>query len=165
MIRIFLFSFMYLILVSTHAETIQIEELMNENSLNCKGSEWIFKFSNDMSEQKKIGLKVNKSEQKLRLGNNTYFGIQAHQNYKTQNMIQNDFAVNFQKYGVKVLKIAFQEIKTSESESGAYYFIFQGKPVTVLHQLEKRLGQNWNIENTLEATPQGNTKLSCVYIG
>lgn len=156
---------MYFTLNQAYAQTIQIDELMNENSLNCGASEWIFKFSNDLSEQKKLGIKVNQSERKLRLGDNTYLGIQAHQNYKTQNMIQNDFAVNFQKYGAKVLKIAFQEIKTSESESGAYYFIFQGQPTTVLHQLKKTLGKNWNIENTLEATPQGNTKLSCVYIG
>ena len=165
MIRIFLFSFMYLTVIATHAETIQIEQLVNDDSLNCNSSEWIFKFSNDLSEQKKRGIKVNPSGQKLRLGNNTYMGIQAHQNYKTKNMVQNDFAVNFEKNGVKVIKIAFQEIKTSESESGAYYFIFEGKPSTVLFQLKKTLGDIWNMENILEETPQGNSKYTCVYIG
>ena len=165
MIRIFLLSFMYLTMISTQAKTIQIEALLNDDALNCYASESIFKFSNDLREQKKRGIKLNKSEQKLKLGSNIYNGIQAHQNYKTQHMIQHDFAVNFKKNGVKVIKIAFQAIKTSESESGAYYFIFEGKPSAVLFQLKRTLGDIWNIENTLEETPQGNTKLSCVYIG
>lgn len=123
------------------------------------------KFSNDLSQQKNLGIKVNRSIQELKLSKNTYLGIQAHQSYKTKNTIQNDFAVNFKKYEVKVLKIAFQEIKTSESESRAYYFIFEGKPLTVLFQLKKTLGHIWNIENLLEETAQGHSKLTCIYAG
>lgn len=79
-------------------------------------------------------------------------------------MVQDDFAVNFEKYGVRVIKIAFQAIKTSESESGTYYFIFEGHPSTVLYQLKKYFGEKWISELSLDETPQGNTKLSCVYI-
>ncbi len=80
-------------------------------------------------------------------------------------MEQEDLAVNFDMFGVKVIKIALQRFKSTEDESGSYYLIFQGKPVNVLFNLRMRMENEWNIENTLEETPQGNSKLMCVYAG
>lgn len=163
--KIFLFALASFIFGHAYAKNIQVEELVDLNSLNCSASERIFQFANDLRVQKKQGLQVDLSKQNLKLASNIYWGVQAHQNYQTKNMVQDDFAVNFEKYGLSVIKIAFQAIKTSESESGAYYFIFKGKPSTVLFQLKKTLGNKWNIENILEETPQGNSKYTCVYIG
>ncbi|SEL89376.1 hypothetical protein SAMN05216500_10775 [Acinetobacter sp. DSM 11652] len=144
---------------------ITVDKLMNLNSLNCQSSAQIVQISNDLNEQKKRGIKLNQTKQEIKLDHNVYQGIYAYQNYKTKHMVQDDFAVNFKKYGVRVIKIAFQAIKTSESESGAYYFIFEGHPSTVLYQLKKYFGEKWESEPSFDETSQGNTKLSCVYIG
>lgn len=149
----------------TTAKDIKIESLINRQSINCEMPNPMINFINDVNQQNKKHIQVNKALQTVQLDKNKYLGVQGYQHYKTKNVDQDDFAVNTQVYGVKLIKIALQGIRTVESESGAYYFIFEGKPSTVMYHIRKAMANDWNIENTLEETPQGNSKLVCVYAG
>ena len=150
---------------SAQGKDIQIEKLINRQAINCEMPNPILNLVNDVTQQTRKGIRVNKDKQTIQLDQNKYLGVQAYQFYKTKHVEQHDFAVNFKAYGVDVIKIALQGIKTSESESGAYYLIFKGSPTDVVYHLRKVMGNDWNIENTLEETPQGNSKLMCVYAG
>lgn len=147
------------------AKEIQINSLINRQAINCEMPNPMIALVNDVHDQHEKGIKVNKVGKTAQLGKNKYLGIQGYQYYKTKNMEQHDFAVSFNAFGRKVIKIALQGFKSEEGESGMYYLIFEGKPVTVTYHLRKAMGNDWNIENTLEETPQGNSKLVCVYAG
>lgn len=166
----FLFLIFLLATSCSYAKDIQINSLVDKKAINCetifqnpesKISTLLHDFSGDG--QKKI--KMDPAKQTMTIGENTYFGVHGYKYYKTTHSEQEDLAVNFDVFGVKVIKIALKSIKTNESESGAYYFIFQGNPLDITYHLRKIMGSDWNIENVLEKTPQGNTKLECVYAG
>lgn len=148
-----------------HAKEIQINTLINRQVINCEMPHSMMTLVNDIHDQHEKGIKVNKKEHTVQLGKNKYSGVQGYQYYKTKYIEQHDFAVNFNYLGSKVIKIALQGFKSEEGESGIYYLIFQGDPVSVTYHLRKAMGNDWNIENTLEETPQGNSKLVCVYAG
>ena len=148
-----------------HAKDIQINTLINRQVINCEMPNPMMTLVNDVHDQHEKGIKVNKTGQTVQLGKNKYSGIQGYQYYKTKHIEQHDFAVNFNYLGSKVIKIALQGFKSEEGESGIYYLVFQGDPVSVTYHLRKAMGNDWNIENTLEETPQGNSKLVCVYAG
>ena len=158
-----------LLSISTYAKNIQINQVVDSKAINCnvfsKPESKIVPLLQDFSGDGKKNLKLNKSKQTLTIGKNTYMGVQAYQYYKTAHTEQEDLAVNFKVYGVKVLKIALQGFKSEDGESGSFYFVFEGHPVDVGYHLRKAMGSDWNIENTLEETPQGNSKLSCVFAG
>ncbi len=148
-----------------HAKDIQINTLINRQVINCEMPHSMMTLVNDIHDQHEKGIKVNKTGQTVQLGKNKYSGIQGYQYYKTKHIEQHDFAVKFNYFGSKVIKIALQGFKSEEGESGIYYLVFQGDPVSVTYHLRKAMGNDWNIENTLEETPQGNSKLVCVYAG
>ena len=148
-----------------HAKDIQINTLINRQAINCEMPNPMMTLVNDVHDQHEKGIKVNKTGQTVQLGKNKYSGIQGYQYYKTKHIEQHDFAVNFNYLGSKVIKIALQGFKSEEGESGIYYLVFQGNPAAVTYHLRKAMGNDWNIENTLEETPQGNSRLVCVYAG
>ncbi|TCM67838.1 hypothetical protein EC844_107133 [Acinetobacter calcoaceticus] len=148
---------------SVYAKDINVQSLVNAQSLNCELPNPMLNFIGDFYANGYDSSQFNPGIQRLKLGKNNYRGIQGYQHYTTAHMEQNDFAVNFEHYGVRVIKISLQRIRGSDTESAAYYFVFAGAPVTVTYQLRKALGSVWNIENSLEQTPQGNTKLTCIY--
>lgn len=147
------------------AKDIQISSLINRQAINCEMPNPMMTLVNDVHDQHEKGIKVNKTGQTVQLGKNKYSGVQGYQYYKTKSIEQHDFAVNFNYLGSKVIKIALQGFKSEEGESGIYYLVFQGDPVSVMYHLRKAMGNDWNIENTLEETPQGNSRLVCVYAG
>ena len=157
----------YLILICQHtlAKDIKIASLINRQTINCEMPNPMINLINDFHTQKESGVRVKKSNQSVQLGRNKYLGIQGYQHYKTKKVDQDDFSVNLNAFGSKVIKVALQGIQTRQSESSTYYLVFQGKPVDVTYHLRKVMGNDWNIENVLEETPQGNSKLVYVYAG
>ena len=162
--------FLLFIPIFSHSKDIHINTLIDSKAINCDAifqnpESKITTLLNDFSGDGRKNIKLNKAKQTMMIGKNTYHGVQGYQYYKTKNTEQEDLAVNFDIFGVKVIKIALQSFKSGDSESGMYYLIFEGKPVMVIYHLRKVMGNDWNIENTLEETPQGNSKLVCVYAG
>ncbi|RZG74102.1 hypothetical protein [Acinetobacter sp. WCHAc060025] len=165
MLKIILTLFSLTSIQLLHAKDIQISSLINRQAINCEMPNPMIALVNDVHDQYEKGIKVNKAGHTVQLGKNKYLGIQGYQYYKTKHIEQHDFAVNFNALGSKVIKIALQGFKSEEGESGIYYLVFQGKPATVTYHLRKVMGNDWNIESILEETPQGNSKLVCVYAG
>ena len=147
------------------SKEIPIKTVVNEQALNCHLSPPILTFINDYHEQFDAGIKVNQANQSLRLGKNIYSGISGYQFYKTPHVEQADFAINEQVAELKIIKFSLQAFKSNEGESGIYYLIFKGSPTNVTFHLKRYFGSEWNIENTITETPQGNSKLVCVYAG
>ena len=153
-----------------YAKDLPINSLVDMKAINCNAvfqnpESKISILLQDFSGDGQKNIKLDKGKQTMVIGKNTYHGVYGYQYYKTKNVEQQDLAVSFNTFGVKVIKIALKSIKNNESESGAYYFIFQGSPVDVTYKIRKVMGSDWNIENTLDETPLGNTKLECVYAG
>ncbi len=153
----------------SNAEVFEVDDLIDEKAINCnvfsKPESKFIQLINDFSSNTKSKLRLNKANQILTINNHAYSGVQGHQYYKTKQVEQNDLAVNLQVFNSHLIKIAFQSYKSNEGESGIYYLVFKGSPATVLFQLKKTMEDDWNVENTLEETPQGNSKLVCVYAG
>lgn len=168
--KILIFTFtIFIALQSANAKNFQITELIDEHAINChvfsQPESKFIQLISDFSVNTKPKLHLDKGKQTLKINNHNYVGIHGHQYYKTKHTEQNDLAVNIEVFNANLIKIAFQSYKTNEGESGIYYFVFKGSPVDVLHNLKKSMGNGWNIENTLEQTSQGNSKLECVYAG
>lgn len=168
MYEILIFT-IFIALQSANAKNFQINELIDEHAINChvfsQPDSKFVRILQDFSESTNLNVKLDKVKQILKIKNSSYFGIQGHQFYKTKHMEQNDLAVNFNVFDANLIKIAFQSYKTEQGESGIYYFVFKGSPVDVLYRMKKSMGHIWNIENLLEETAQGNSKLTCVYTG
>jgi hypothetical protein len=152
----------------THAQGIQIGSLIDIKALNCdmifqKPESKIAGLLRDFSASGAKQIKLNKSKQIMTIGGNTYSGIQGHQYYKTAHAEQDDLAVDVDIFGVQLIKIALQKHQLADRQSKGYYFVFRGTPTTVLYHLRKVVGDEWNIENAIDETPQGNSKLSCSY--
>lgn len=122
------------------AKDIKIASLINRQTINCEMPNPMINFINDFHTQKEKGIRVNKSNKSVQLGRNKYLGIQGYQHYKTKNVKQDDFAINFNAFGSKVIKVALQGIQTPQSESSTYYLVFQGNPVDVTYHLRKVMG-------------------------
>lgn len=148
---------------------IQITELIDEHAINChvfsQPESKFVQILQDFSGSTNLNVKLDKGKQILKIKNSSYLGIQGYQFYKTEHMKQNDLSVNFNVFNANLIKIAFQSYKTEEGESGIYYFIFKGSPADVLYRMKKSMGDTWNIENLLEETAQGHSKLTCIYAG
>ena len=138
---------------------------MNKQTLNCNVSESMLKFINDYHEQIDSGIKVNQAQQHVKLGQNIYSGISGYQFYKTKHVEQADFAINEKISLLRIIKFSLQGFKSEEGESGSYYLIFEGNSTNVMFQLKRYFGSEWNLDNTITETPQGNSKLVCVYAG
>ncbi|MCX5468500.1 hypothetical protein [Acinetobacter nematophilus] len=152
----------------TNAKDIQIGSLIDIKALNCdqlfqKPESKITALLRDFNAKGPKQIKLNKSKQIMTIGGNTYSGIQGHQHYKTAHLEQDDLAVDHQVFGVRLIKIALQKHQSGKSQSKGFYFVFEGTPTTITYHLRKVVGDDWNIENTLDETPQGNSKLSCGY--
>ncbi|MFW2014881.1 hypothetical protein [Acinetobacter bereziniae] len=152
----------------THAQGIQIGSLIDIKALNCdmifqKPESKIAGLLRDFSANGPKQVKLNKSKQMMTIGGHTYVGIQGHQYYKTAHTEQDDLAVDTDVFGVRLIKIALQKHQLANTQSKGYYFVFRGEPTTVLYHLRKVVGDEWNIENAIDETPQGNSKLSCGY--
>ncbi|MBJ8554499.1 hypothetical protein [Acinetobacter bereziniae] len=152
----------------THAQGIQIGSLIDIKALNCdmifqKSESKIAGLLRDFSANGPKQVKLNKSKQMMTIGGHTYVGIQGHQYYKTAHTEQDDLAVDTDVFGVRLIKIALQKHQLANTQSKGYYFVFRGEPTTVLYHLRKVVGDDWNIENAIDETPQGNSKLSCGY--
>ena len=153
-----------------HAKDIDIQNLVDYKAINCQifgnPESKMAVLLRDFSGDGQKNIKLNKLKQTLTIDSTTYHGVEGYKYYKTKNSEQEDFAVNFDVFGVKVIKIALQNFKAQDyGESGSFYFIFKGSPIDVTHKMRKALGSNWGMENTLAETPQGNAKLTCIYIG
>jgi hypothetical protein len=152
----------------THAKDFQIASLIDIKALNCdqlfqKPESKIAILLRDFNAKGSRQIKLNKSKQIMTIGGNTYSGIQGHQYHRTAYLEQDDLAVDSDVFGVRLIKIAVQKHHLANTQSKGYYFVFRGEPTTVLYHLRKVVGDDWNIENTLDETPQGNSKLSCGY--
>lgn len=168
--KILTFTFtIFIALQSANAKNFQITELIDEHAINChvfsQSESKFVQILQDFSGSTNSNVKLDKAKQILKIKKSSYFGIQGHQFYKTKHMEQNDLAVNFNVFNANLIKIAFQSYKAEEVESGIYYFIFKGSPADVLYRMKKSMGHTWNIENLLEETAQGNSKLACIYTG
>jgi len=152
----------------THAQGVQIGSLIDIKALNCdmifqKPESKIAELLRDFSADGPKQVKLNKSKQMMTIGGHTYVGIQGHQYYKTAHTEQDDLAVDTDVFGVRLIKIALQKHQLANTQYKGYYFVFRGEPTTVLYHLRKVVGDEWNIENAIDETPQGNSKLSCGY--
>lgn len=158
-------------LISTqlvNAQNIQIDTLIDTKAINCYAlfqhpESKIAVLLQDFSRDGQKNVKLNKSKQTMIIDNNTYYGVQGYRYYKTAHTEQDDLAVDHHVFGSQLIKIALQKYKSGKTQSNGYYFVFKGTPTTVLYHLRKVVGDDWNIENALDETPQGNSKLSCGY--
>ena len=147
------------------AKEINVNTLINTDALNCKIPSRMMNFVYDFHSLGNKAAQLNKNKQSMQLDQNTYLGIQGYQQYQTKAVVQNDFAVNFNVYGVKVMKMVLKGTATKGKESWAYYYVFEGKPGQVSQKLHQAMGDAWTYDLPLQETPQGNSKLLCDFPG
>lgn len=150
------------LIFSTHslAQKIDVKTQMSKDFLSCKLSEKIDNFVLDLSysiENNKVTFDKTKST--MFVGKDEYTGINGYQSYKTPHSEQHDFAVNFQKNGLNIIKFAIKSYDEDDNEYFGYYTIFKNTQQEVM----KALGLK--TDEYLEVTPQGNTKLLCIIAG
>lgn len=81
---------------------------------------------------------------------------------KTKNEISKNMDTDFNKFGVRVLRIS-SFAQNGDSENFGYYIILKGRP-----SFNKSVLQKHNIEltySTIEETNGGNTRIRCILVG
>ncbi|WP_367109569.1 hypothetical protein [uncultured Psychrobacter sp.] len=146
------------------SEVIDVQYLISESTLNCSfntSSGELISFYKNLLENSSIKQRNSQFIIGNRYKVKNVKSINSKFN-KTKNEISKNMDTDFNKFGVRVLRIS-SFTQNGDSENFGYYIILKGKP-----SFNKSILQKHNIElaySTIEETIGGNTRVRCILVG